>query len=157
MTAKAPLFLLFLLSSALLLPTGVEAQDPPSAFGLGIVVGEPTGLTARFMKGENNFQIHAAWSFAGDAALQLNGDYLRSGNVNTEPMIPFYFGLGVRAKFADKSQIGIRIPLGVNYFLKENPIEFFGEIVPILDVVPSTEFDLNGAVGVRLYLKSARD
>ena len=157
MTAKAPQLLLFLLSSLLLLPAGVEAQDLPSSFGLGVIAGEPTGITGRFMAGENNFQVHAAWSFSHDAALQVSGDYLRSGNVNTEPVIPFYFGLGVRMKFANESLFGIRIPLGVNYFLKENPIEFFGEIVPIMDLIPSTEFTLNGGVGVRFYLRSAWD
>jgi hypothetical protein len=157
MTGKTTACLILLISGFLLQPAVGEAQEPPSSFGIGVIAGEPTGLTARIMKGGNNFQVHAAWSFADESALHLSGDYLKSGNVNTEPMIPFYFGLGVRAKFADKSRFGIRIPLGVNYFLKENPIEFFGEIVPILDLAPSTELTVNGGVGVRLYLKSGWD
>ncbi|MGD8362712.1 MAG: hypothetical protein PVJ04_14890 [Gemmatimonadota bacterium] len=132
-----------------LTPVGARAQT--GGTGLGIVLGEPTGVTARFMRGGNNFQVHGAWSFTDDAALQLSGDYLRSGRLDTEPMMPFYFGLGVLVKFASESQVGIRVPVGLNHFFKSDPFEIFGEVVPVLQVIPKTEFDLNAAVGVRYY------
>lgn len=138
----------------ILMPVGAAAQA--AGTGLGIVLGEPTGLTARFVKGGNNFQIHAAWSFSGEAALQLNGDYLRSGRLDTEPTMPFYVGLGLRAKFADEARLGVRVPLGINHFFQQDPFEIFAEIVPILDLAPDTELDLNGAVGVRYYFKALR-
>jgi hypothetical protein len=135
--------------AAAVIPAGASAQT--GGTGLGIVLGEPTGITARFMRGGNNFQVHGAWSFTDDAALQLSGDYLRSGRLDTEPMMPFYFGLGVLVKFASESQVGIRVPVGLNHFFKSDPFEIFGEVVPVLQVIPKTEFDLNAAVGVRYY------
>lgn len=142
------------LAFALVLPTSVAAQSRGT--GVGVVLGEPTGLTARFMRGGNNFQVHAAWSLKDEAALQLNGDYLRSGRLDTDPMMPFYFGLGLRVKFAEEAQVGVRVPLGLNHFFGGSPLEIFGEVVPVLNVIPDTEFDFNGAVGLRYYFRSLR-
>jgi hypothetical protein len=145
------LILVTTLLAAALIPDQVNAQG---GTGLGVVLGEPTGITARFMRGGNNFQAHAAWSFSGDGALQLNGDYLRSGKIDTEPMMPFYFGLGVMVKFAKKSEMGLRFPIGLNHFFKSDPFEIFGEIVPIFRLVPDTSFKLGGGVGIRYYFNS---
>jgi len=136
---------------AVLAPGKAAAQS--GGFGLGVLAGEPTGVTARFMRGGNNFQVHGAWSFTQDAALQLNGDYLRSGELDTDPMMPFYFGLGVRIKFADDALIGARIPVGVNHFFESQPIELFAEVVPVVNLLPDTGFNLNGAVGARYYFR----
>ncbi len=65
--------------------------------------------------------------------------------------MPFYFGLGALVKFADESEVGVRAPLGLNYFFSENPFEIFGEVVPILMVLPGTEFEFNAAIGLRYY------
>ncbi len=138
-----------ILSFAALTPVQTLAQT--GGAGFGVVLGEPTGITARFMSGGNNFQVHAAWSFSHDAALQLNGDYLRSGSLDTDPMMPFYYGLGVMVKFADDARVGVRVPVGLNYFFKEHPFEVFGELVPIVRLVPSTGFDFNAAAGLRYY------
>jgi hypothetical protein len=32
-------------------------------------------------------------------------------------------------------------------------VEFFAELVPILDVVPDTDADLNASIGARYYFK----
>ena len=140
--------------AAAFLPVRASAQQ--GGTGVGVVLGEPTGVTARFMRGGNNFQVHGAWSFSGDGALQLNGDYLRSGRIDSEPMVPFYFGLGVMVKFASKSELGLRVPLGLNYFFKGDPFEVFGEIVPIFRLIPNTSFKLGGGIGIRYYFNAMR-
>ena len=149
-----PLILMITLLATALMPIRASAQT--GGTGLGFVLGEPTGLTARFMRGGNNFQVHAAWSFSDDAALQLNGDYLRSGQIDMEPMMPFYFGIGVLVKFADESKMGIRFPVGLNYFFKGDPFEVFGELVPTLRIIPDTGFDFGGGVGIRYYFSAMR-
>lgn len=151
MSFPRPLLALLALT-ALLMPARASAQT--GGTGIGLVLGEPTGLTARFMRGGNNFQVHAAWSFSNDAALQLNGDYLRSGTLDTSPMMPFYFGLGARVKFSDDAQLGIRFPVGVNHFFAKTPLEVFAEVVPILNLLPDSDVNLNAAVGIRYYIGS---
>lgn len=140
------LFFVIALAALALLPKPAQAQ-----FGLGVVLGEPTGVTARFMSGGNNFQVHAAWSFFHGDAFRISGDYLRSGNLSSENFPPFYFGIGARIKFASESQVTIRFPLGLNHFFRNDPFEIFGEVVPGLRVIPNTDFDLGLAVGFRYY------
>lgn len=66
--------------------------------------------------------------------------------------VPFYFGFGGRVVLGEDAVLGARFPFGIGKTLDNTPVEFFLEIVPILDLAPDTEFDLNGAVGVRYYL-----
>lgn len=147
-----PLFLILVL----FVPEA-RAQDE---LGIGIIVGEPTGISAKkWLSSEHAVDAAVAWSFSHDTRVQVHGDYLyhRSRAFATEDVsgrIPFYFGIGGRAVLGgdDDALIGARFPLGVGKTLRSAPIELFLEIVPILDLVPDTEFDLNGALGVRYYL-----
>lgn len=137
--------------SAVFLPDRAAAQT-----GFGVIAGEPTGVTARFMRGGNNFQAHAAWSFSHEAALQVSADYLRSGSLNTDPMMPFYFGIGARVKLADDASLGVRVPLGVNHYFADHPFEVFAEVVPVVELIPDTGLAFNGGVGLRYYPGGAR-
>ncbi|MBK9097404.1 MAG: hypothetical protein IPM14_04615 [bacterium] len=124
-------------------------------FGLGIVLGEPTGLSAKLWTSSSNaFDFAAAWSFKGDGHLLLQADYVwHSFDLIrvSSGRLPLYYGIGGRVILADDPLLGIRIPLGLNYQFDSAPIDIFAEIVPILDLVPSTDFDLGGGIGVRFW------
>jgi len=124
-------------------------------FGLGIVLGEPTGLSAKLWTGSSNaFDFAAAWSFKGDGQLLLQADYVwHSFDLIrvSSGRLPLYYGIGGRIIFADDPLLGIRIPLGLNYQFASAPIDIFAEIVPILDLIPSTDFDLGGGLGARFW------
>lgn len=141
----------------------VQAQD--RGFGLGIVVGEPTGISLKSWQGRTTaLDAALAWSFAGNDFVQLHGDYL-SHNFSLlkveQGQLPFYYGIGGRIKLInidnkrgdrdDKTRIGVRIPLGLAYLFEKVPLDLFIEVVPILDLVPETAFDLNAAIGVRYF------
>ena len=51
------------------------------------------------------------------------------------------------------SRIGIRIPVGLAYLVESEPLDVFVEIVPLLDLAPDTEFDLNASVGARYFFR----
>ena len=145
----------FLLIAFLLVPES-RAQNE---LGIGVILGEPTGLSAKqWLSAEHAIDAAVAWSFSNDTRIQVHGDYLyhRVHFFNAdeyEGRIPFYFGIGGRAIFGeDDNTIGARFPLGIGKTLDNAPVELFLEIVPILDVAPDTDFDLNGAIGVRYYL-----
>lgn len=148
-----------------LLPLLIIALFTPEAraqneLGIGVIVGEPTGISAKkWLSSEHAVDAALAWSFSHDTRVQVHGDYLyhRSRAFATEDVsgrIPFYFGIGGRAILGadDDALIGARFPVGVGKTLRSAPLELFLEIVPILNLVPDTEFDLNGALGVRYYL-----
>ncbi|MDZ7681303.1 MAG: hypothetical protein U5J63_06195 [Fodinibius sp.] len=42
--------------------------------------------------------------------------------------------------------------MGVNYLFEDSPIGLFFEVAPIFNIVPSTDFDVDGGIGVRFYL-----
>lgn len=124
-------------------------------FGLGIILGEPTGISGKlWTSGENAFDFAAAWSFKGDGHLLLQADYVwHIFRLISVPSgrLPFYVGVGGRVVFANDATIGVRVPLGLDYMFSNAPVDIFLELVPILDLAPSTDFDFGGGIGVRYW------
>ncbi len=145
-------FILFTLTVLLSFST-VQAQE--SGFGLGIILGEPTGISTKLWTTDNEaIDMAIAWSFEKEAAVHLHADLLiHSPNMVRVDMsrLVAYYGFGGRIKFEHKSKVGVRIPLGINYLPSRTPIDFFLEIVPLLDLAPDTDFSLNAAIGFRYF------
>jgi len=127
-------------------------------FGIGLIVGEPTGISMKqWISDQHAIDAAIAWSFSHDTTIQVHADYLfhRVRPIRADEyrgQLPFYFGIGGRAIFNDDPLIGVRFPVGIGRTMREAPIEFFFELVPILDLAPDTKFDINAAVGARFYL-----
>jgi hypothetical protein len=131
-------------------------------FGLGIIVGEPTGLSFKAWTG-NTAAIDggAAWSLGENYTFHLHVDYLLHNFelISVEKgRLPLYYGIGGRIKLRDEDRrgddddhIGIRIPVGLEYLFERTPLDIFIEIVPILDLAPDTDLDFNGAIGIRYW------
>ena len=112
--------------------------------GVGFILGEPTGLSSKVWIGEKTSVSAAlAWSFHDTTAWHIHVDYLLQRKL--------YFGIGGRIKFQDESRFGIRIPFGIAPRFADRHLDFFFEIVPLLDIIPKTEFLLNSALGMRFY------
>ena len=130
---------------------GIYAQD--SGFGVGVMVGEPTGLSAKLWTSDATAaQFGVAWSL--NNYLHVHGDMIMHVfNVVevSKGELPFYVGLGARVLFADDLTIGVRVPLGAAYQFESAPFDLFLEVVPILNLVPGTDFDINGAIGFRYF------
>ncbi len=145
--------IVFLVLIAVLTCSTAQAQD--RGFGLGVILGEPTGISGKLWTGHGTAIDGAvAWSFEKKSSMHLHGDLLfhnfNRARVNKGKLL-FYYGIGARVKFEDDSKVGVRVPLGINYLFANSPLDFFLEIVPILDLAPSTDFSLNGAIGIRYF------
>ena len=142
-----------LVAAFLLLPSFCSAGDK---YELGIIIGEPTGLSAKQNLGGNKaLDAAAAWSFSGEKSLSLHSDYLwfRNEVIKVEKgRLPLYYGVGARLKLQDRSVIGARFPVGLQYFFQGGKFTCFLEIAPILDLLPDTEFGFNAAIGFRVLL-----
>jgi hypothetical protein len=141
---------IFVIFSVVSLSASYAQKD----FGIGIILGDPTGVSAKFYTGSNNaFDFAAAWSFEGKGHLLFQTDYVwHSSLSNTSSGIfALYYGIGGRIIFSDDPTVGFRIPIGIDYIFSSAPIDIFLEIVPILDLIPSTDFDLNGGIGIRFW------
>lgn len=145
--------------------TITHAQDSEKDLGIGVMVGEPTGLSLKsWINEENAFDVGLAWSLGRYDAVNIHADYLWHNydvfDDVEEGSFPLYYGVGGRIVFADDYPdpgdsnvvIGIRGPVGINYLFEESPIDLFLEVAPILNLTPDTNFDLDGALGIRLYL-----
>lgn len=126
-------------------------------FGLGIILGSPTGLSAKLWLSKSSaFDGALAWSFSGKGRLQIHGDYLWH-NFDLikveEGSLPLYYGLGFRVNFGDEVEVGIRFPIGLEYIFPRAPFDVFIEVVPILRVIDKTDFEIDGAIGARFFFK----
>ena len=136
----------------------VQAQD--RGFGLGLIVGEPTGISGKqWLDGRRALDGAVAWSFDEEAAMHLHADLLfhsAGGSRRNASRLLYYYGIGGRIKFEDESKAGLRIPLGLDYLSPGAPIDVFFEIVPLLDLAPKTDFNLNAAIGIRYFFGQTR-
>jgi len=131
------------------------ANAQSKGIGLGLIVGEPTGISFKYWTGSTTaFDAALAWSFSDEGAFHIHGDYIfhnmRLISV-PEGMLPFYYGIGVRIKTSNDTKLGVRVPLGLAYLFNSAPIDIFLEVVPILDLTPKTDFAINAALGARYY------
>lgn len=152
---SALLSALFLVSSSALF-----AQGKTGDFGAGVILGEPTGISAKWWKANDRaFDLAIAWSTGRNDRFHLHGDYLvhRFDLISVDSgKLPLYYGLGARMGFGDQVDLGVRIPVGIAYQFPNDPFELFFEIVPVLNLYPGTDFDANGGFGVRYYFGKVR-
>ena len=126
-------------------------------FGVGIIIGAPTGLSVKGWVGPHQaFDGAASWTTSGnDESLYLHADMLfqKPNALHLDPSIhlDWHYGLGMAMRFKNETEMGLRIPIGVDYSLTEIPLEFFAEIVPVVLLAPDTEFDFDGGIGVRIF------
>jgi hypothetical protein len=127
-------------------------------FGLGIIFGEPTGVSFKLWTGEKTaFDAAAAWSFVGGTYFQVHGDLLFHNfdlfEVETGTMA-LYYGFGGRVKLAEAggdTKFSLRVPLGISYQFERTDIELFLEIAPMLDLAPKTQGSIAGGIGFRYF------
>ncbi len=126
-----------------------------SGIGIGVIIGDPTGISVKWWKSPSQaYQLGGAWSFVGEGAVHLHGDVVFHQNhlIQQAPEgFSTYLGIGVRTKLERSFRMGIRLPLGLSYRFPQAPLDFFLEVVPIMDLFPATELRMNGGFGIRYY------
>ena len=145
------------------------SQD--SGFGIGVILGEPTGISCKlWITAASAFDCGVAWSFIrgeNDIEQSEEGSLLRLAfhvdylfhfiNVLEVPtgILAFYCGGGGRIKVLDTGVvIGIRIPLGMTYLFEKVPLDIFFEFVPIMEIYPGTIPTGNGGIGIMYFFKT---
>jgi hypothetical protein len=146
-----------LFAGLILLPCAIAlAADgrTPSEFGLGLIVGEPSGLNAQIFWGPKSaVDITAAWSwndwFMTMADFQIY-DYI--GDAPREWR--WWYGLGGYLALPENQDgtLGIRVPLGIQYHVPHSQIDLWVEAAPALQVVPDTEAEFHAGLGVTVWL-----
>jgi len=131
----------------------VFAKTGNESSGIGIILGTPTGLSSKFLdNGSSHFNAALGWSFKKESDLYIHTDYILkyfnpirfSPNFSMTPTM----GIGGRLKTKD-GELGLRIPFSIHYTFKESPFDIFFEIVPTLDLIPATDFEIGAALAFR--------
>ena len=155
---------------------GFEANK---TFGLGLELGEPTGLNGKYFVSKSGaLDFGVGWIdqhyYYGDG-LHLYADYLwhPASLVSTEAFeLPFYIGAGLRywdfnycyQGLCDYggSAIGIRIPFGISFDFNNAPLDIFLQLVPVIDFLNGDyynryrdreHFGVDLSAGIRFWFK----
>jgi hypothetical protein len=157
--------------AVLMLSFTLNAGAQSSGFGLGLVLGEPTGISAKGWTGPTTAIDGAlAWSLWNGSYIHLHADYLFHDMDLihlAKGRLPLYYGPGLRLHswtgdrywergrwYTDdgtRTDLAVRFPVGLDYLPEKAPVDVFLEIVPTLDLVPSSWFEFDGAIGVRYW------
>lgn len=145
----------------------VMAQD--HGFGLGIVLGEPTGLSAKLWTSKvNAFDFGLGVGLGGDR-INYKGDYNNSGRIHfhmdylwhsfnaisSSENFPLYYGIGGRYNSGGgyEGSLGVRGVLGIAWFPHSTPIDVFFELVPVFQVTPLTGLGIDAGLGIRYFFQ----
>ena len=149
---------LVFISVAVLVMLSANALSQERGFGVGIIIGEPTGFSMKgWLNSKSAIDVGLAWSFVKESSFHVHADYLmHSFNVfETKEKIPLYYGIGGRIK-TGKSQdarVGIRGVIGIGYMFKDAPLDLFLEVAPVIDLTPATELQINAGFGIRYFFE----
>lgn len=153
-----------------MLLSGGSAVAQDTGFGLGFIVGEPTGISFKGWVGSNQAIDGAvAWSLGHGNVLNVHMDYLFHNydliRVN-KGRLPLYYGPGARVRAWQHGEywhhgewhptdghadIAFRFPVGLDYQFENAPLDIFLEAAPTLGVLPATYFGIGAGLGMRYW------
>jgi len=150
----------YLILLLLIIPSFIFAQN----YGIGVIIGSPTGFTGKYLWSRNSaIVVNAGWSFVSDVKFHITGDYQflfpdvikGEEGVALRNVVP-YLGIGgsFRAKTDEATDetdfyLGLRLGGGIEYLI--NRFGVFLELYPVVNVIPSTDFSFEGGLGARIY------
>ena len=120
-------------------------------FGFGVIIGEPTGFSAKLWSSPvNALDFGFGCSVGGDRLDKYSGNYDGGGRVHfhmdylwhsfeaihSDVRLPVYYGVGGRFNNGAgyNSSLAIRGVFGIAWLAREAPVDMFLELVPTLQL-----------------------
>ncbi|MFA5834659.1 MAG: hypothetical protein WDA22_14360 [Bacteroidota bacterium] len=137
-----------------------------SGFGLGIVIGEPTGISAKvWTSHETAVDVGVGWSIQRDhmnniyydqiSRVHIHMDYLwhSFSAIHSSEQFPVYCGIGgrINSSARDDASFVARGVLGILWLPRKTPVDVFLELIPMLLLTPSSDVGLEAGIGIRYY------
>jgi len=126
-------------------------------FGLGVVIGDPTGVSAKLVMSQQSalqFGFSLTDRFKGNRAL-MSLDYLWHdfGLIRSTERFPVYYGVGgaLSTGGGGEAALGVRGVFGVAWLSRPAPIDVFFQVVPTVIVVPASSFGIGAGIGIRFF------
>lgn len=138
------------------------------SFGLGVIIGEPTGLSAKLWTSSTNaFDFGLGWSIGGDRIGNYKGNYEGGSRVHfhmdylwhsfeaihSSERFPLYYGFGGRINSGAgyDASVAVRGVIGIAWLPRNTPIDIFLELAPSLQLTSSTGFAIDAGFGARYF------
>lgn len=127
---------------------------------IGVMLGDPTGVSYRADMDERTaIAVGVGLGFANGDAFHGHVDYIRIVGSVADVDVDVYVGVGARFRVRsddkpgndkrDDTDLGPRVPVGLNYEIPGSGWHLFGEIAPGVDLInPKVTVDF--AVGARV-------
>lgn len=137
--------------------TTVHAQRTSGAVGLGGQLGDPTGVTLKIHNANTpSYDFLAAWDL--DDFFFLNAHALFENDIDTEdfdPDLNWFIGPGGFVGFFDgpveeEARFGVSGTIGLNLVFNRR-VELYARFTPRINLLPNTDGDVGGGLGVRYY------
>ncbi|MCX7021901.1 MAG: hypothetical protein NTW26_06470 [bacterium] len=148
-----------ILTVALILALALTASAQVRDFGLGLIIGEPTGLSAKWnFSPPSAIDFHLAWSILG-GGIAAGADYLFHFGWLESPWRP-YLGVGGRIAVFEENKgkfpeggmyVSGRGLIGVEYLFLEGHLGASAELGLGLYLIPGMGFDVSGGLALRYY------
>ncbi len=147
------------------------AKAQSTGFGLGLIVGDPTGISFKYwLTGDRAIDGALAWGVTHGGYFHLHSDYLfhKADLISvSKGQFLLHYGPGIRLRSWSGDEywhggewhdndgthldLGVRFPVGLTYLFDGAPVDAFIELVPTLDLVPATGFDIDAGIGARYW------
>jgi hypothetical protein len=146
-------------------PRASGVSPGSGTFGLGFVVGEPTGFSAKYWtRGTRAWDFALGASFYSD--FRFHGTYLFHVDAFNHQRVPLHYGIGLsvvgkgeravflggnRVKHRTEVGIGPRASLGISFLPRSAPFDMFVELGATLFVIRPVGIEADLLLGGRYY------
>ncbi len=131
------------------------------AFGLGICLGAPTGLSGKLWLGQGAaFQFAAGGDMGHFKGLAGSADFVfqfRPVNVEGDEFsLPLHFGGGLKTTMSLQDGfsillLGPRVVAGASVLVPSLPVDLYFEVAPAVYVYEAVGWVMEGQIGARYY------
>ena len=141
-----------------------------SGVGAGVIVGGPTGISAKFWTSNvNAFDVAIGWwnnggwerfnngwiYYYGQNIVNIHADYLwhNFDAIRSTERFPLYYGIGFHYDSGDANPpaFGLRGVLGIDWLPRAVPLDVFLEFAPVLYLTPGSGLGLDAGIGTRFF------
>ena len=135
-------------------------------FGLGVIIGEPTGISAKlWLSNTNALAFGLGWSVEGYrfdgfdsdydrvTRTHIHVDYLWHSFSAINSNFPLYYGIGGRINTGPEysGTFAVRGVIGIEWLPRSTPLDIFIEAVPTLQLISSTGLGIDAGIGARFF------
>ena len=146
-------------ASAPVSPPAERISRSKGVFGIGVVLGEPSGISGKYWLSENT-AVDGAFGYSFGDRYRFSMDYLIHQDAFESPDFLLHYGIGgavagdrgyVTKSRAGNFALGVRGVIGIDYLFKRAPLDAFLEVAPIMFIAPPFGLSIDFCFGIRVY------